>query len=551
MIRTLLHIPRYPPISMFQRHFRYDLLGLVLCVALLALAMTFLHALDSGLSGSDEGSHFLNGYLVWSYLAEGMGQSPLEFAKEFYVHYPKISIGHWPPLYYAFLGCLFFVLPHSPFPFMVVNLLIGVLPALIVGRFARVALGSRWAIVASVICVMTPICLGNTMRLMLDQALASLCLVAAMVWSRYANEPNLKAGLLYALIAASAIMVKGNGWMLGLFPLVHILLESRWILLTNWRTYASGLLCLLLVGGWTVATYKISSDGFNYDWGFEYFFRALPNFTSGLYDSFGPIGIAVVVIGIIVTLVCDLDVITKNLGRTCLALAVSTVLFHSIVPVDLDIRYMSSAVPPLTILAVIGLRYVVRVVTGLESPPLIVFAALAAVLCVPGLQFLQTRGARFDLRMDSVAEKIAELGQVVVVVDGTPGVEGALTAEIALRDSERRKYVVRSSQLLAKSSFMGNQYALRVESPQAVLRALESVSGNAVVVVSGRAMEPRFPHSDLLRAALLLPESPYRLEQSYEHIRHQGKTELFVRTMPMAFNRSGVVAINYPAKALR
>lgn len=538
-------------LCMRYRYFGLDLVGFLVCIALLALAMALLHALDSGLSGSDEGSHFLNGYLVWSYLAEGIGQSPIEFAKEFYLHYPKISIGHWPPLYYAFLGCLFFVLPHSPTWFMVVNLFVGVLPALVVGRVSRVALGSRWAVLASVVCVMTPICLGNTMRLMLDQALATVCLLAAMIWNRYAKEPYLKDGLLYALTAAIAIMVKGNGWMLGLFPLVHILLVSRWSLLCNWRTYVSVFFGLLIVSGWTIATYKISSDGFNFKWGVDYFLRALPTFTVGLYETFGPIGSAAVFVGGIWTFLGEQDTTRGDIGKVCVALALSTVLFHSIVPVDLDIRYMSPAVPPLTILLVIGVRWVVRFFSGVVSPSLGVFLILSAVLCIPGFQFLHERRPRFDMRMDVVAERIAELGHAVVVVDGTPGVEGALIAEVALRDPKRSVFVVRSSQLLADSSFMGNRYTLRVDSPQAVLQSLDNVSGDVVVVASGQLIEPRFPHSELLRSALSLPESPYRLEQSYEHVRHQGKTDLFVRKVTLPLNREGVMAVNYPAKALR
>jgi hypothetical protein len=40
----------------------------------------------------------------------------MAYATEFYLHYPKISIGHWPPGYYAALAPLFMVLPPTRRP---------------------------------------------------------------------------------------------------------------------------------------------------------------------------------------------------------------------------------------------------------------------------------------------------------------------------------------------------------------------------------------------------------------------------------------------------
>ena len=228
-----------------SKSWNYDVGIFIVALVVLAGAMISLHALNSGLSGSDEGSHFLNGYLIWSYLTEAIGQNPLTYATDFYIHYPKISIGHWPPLYYVFLASFFFVLPHAPFPFMIVNLVVGALPALLVARVVRQVLGLPWAVLAAITYVLIPITLNNTVRLMLDQALAGLCLLAALLWSAYAKEPTLRRGLAYAAITAVAILVKGNGWVLGVFPFFHIALTGRWQVFFNWRTYVAGALALI------------------------------------------------------------------------------------------------------------------------------------------------------------------------------------------------------------------------------------------------------------------------------------------------------------------
>ena len=39
--------------------------------------------------------------LIVDYLQHGFPGNPLEFAGRYYVHYPKVAIGHWPPLFHS------------------------------------------------------------------------------------------------------------------------------------------------------------------------------------------------------------------------------------------------------------------------------------------------------------------------------------------------------------------------------------------------------------------------------------------------------------------
>ncbi|MCD2451803.1 GtrA family protein [Methylicorpusculum oleiharenae] len=528
----------------------YDVGIFLAALAVLTGAMISLNALNSGLSGSDEGSHFLNGYLIWSYLTEAFGQNPLAYATDFYIHYPKISIGHWPPLYYVFLASFFFLLPHATFPFMLVNLFVAALPALLIARVVRQALGLPWAALAAFTYVLIPITLNNTVYLMLDQALTCLCLIAALQWSAYAKEPTLKRGLAYAAITATAILVKGNGWLLGVFPFFHIALTGNWRILFNWRTYVAGTLALSIVGVWTVVTFKISSDGFNYAWGLDYFILATSTFLLALYSNLGLVGVIAVCVGIAGSLSVKERPELLEMGRTGLAMVLATLLFHSIVPVDLDQRYMSSAIPFLAIFMAIGVWVCVRRWQMVNSRPWSVLTVAIAIFSIPGLLFLESRPDRFDLRMDLVAAQLnKQSGSRVVVIDGSPGAEGALTAEVVLRDLGRKSYVVRSSQLLAKSDFMGNRYTLRVNTPEAVLSLLDDISSSAVVVAEGPFIKPHFAHSDLILSALKHPSSPYQLKQTYLHHQHNGKTHLYMRKTPIPLQLEAVKRVNFPEKA--
>src|SRR6185369_15418935 len=45
----------------------------------------------------DEGAHFLTGVMISDYVRHGIPMSPFRFANQFYLHYPKIAFGSWPP----------------------------------------------------------------------------------------------------------------------------------------------------------------------------------------------------------------------------------------------------------------------------------------------------------------------------------------------------------------------------------------------------------------------------------------------------------------------
>ena len=65
-------------------------------------------------TNSDEPAHVVSGLMVHDYAARLLNLTALSlpvnlraFAEAYYVHYPKVAIGHWPPSFYLSkpLGC--------------------------------------------------------------------------------------------------------------------------------------------------------------------------------------------------------------------------------------------------------------------------------------------------------------------------------------------------------------------------------------------------------------------------------------------------------------
>src|SRR5580698_9640953 len=55
-------------------------------------------------SNSDEPAHFVSAVMLRDFLLGGELAHPMAFAKLFYLHYPKVAIGQWPPFLYVVLG---------------------------------------------------------------------------------------------------------------------------------------------------------------------------------------------------------------------------------------------------------------------------------------------------------------------------------------------------------------------------------------------------------------------------------------------------------------
>ena len=54
---------------------------------------------DASLVASDPPARFISGVMAYDYPRTAFGSDPLAFAQSYYVRYPKVANGHWPPFY--------------------------------------------------------------------------------------------------------------------------------------------------------------------------------------------------------------------------------------------------------------------------------------------------------------------------------------------------------------------------------------------------------------------------------------------------------------------
>src|SRR5262249_39082861 len=151
--------------------------------------------------------------------------------QQYYYHYPKVAIGHWPPLFYVALSVWFLIVGASrATALLLVALLAGATAGIIYMTGKRLI--GRWAgLLAAILFIISPVVQEASARLMTENFSALVMLISALCFARLARTGRIRDGLAFGGTAALAILAHPNAWALGLVPPLAIALTSRWWLL--------------------------------------------------------------------------------------------------------------------------------------------------------------------------------------------------------------------------------------------------------------------------------------------------------------------------------
>ncbi|WP_454882666.1 ArnT family glycosyltransferase [Sphingomonas oryzagri] len=472
----------------------------LLWTPLLGLAALALSAATGGLSHSfldpDESAHYVNTLFIADWLRAGC-PSPMPFAKDFYVHFPKLSIGHWPPGWYALLAPVFAVARPSPFGAALLSAFIAGLPALTIAwALGRVG-ARRWGVVAAFAYLLLPLVANEAHYFRLDQPVALVTGLAAIAWFRATERPGLWRYLLFGALAAFATLTKGNGALAVLIPAIDIAMAGRWRQLADWRLWAAAVATVLVVAPWYYVSFKISAGGFNYALGPAYAWLSLTTDAAAIYAALGFVGTLAALFG---TIAGWRIAEFRPIVRLSVAVIIATLVFQAAIPVAIEDRYVLPAVPWLVVLAVIGpVTAARRSRIGAAGP-----AVLLAASLLPFVVALLRQPPKPDIGAPAIARRMGTTPGIWLI-DGRAGGEGAVIAEAAYVDNGHRAiWAARASQWLSTSDFMGRDYALSVHSPAEARAALDRLGVRGVVSIAERG-KLAYPHSALLRAAIRLP----------------------------------------------
>ena len=491
------------------------------CLAATLIAITVAlqwsgHAYSSnfGAEEPDEPAHYVTGLMIRDYVANGFPGWPMDFAKNYYLHYPKVALGVWPPFFYVVEAT--WMLIFSPFraSVMLLSAAITLSCAITLLLVVRRQFGAVLAILCATAYILLPAVQASTASVMVDGLVALFELLAPLLFARYVDRQEPKYAYAYGFVAAVAALTKANALALVLVPGIVIALTRRWRLLRRREIWLALLVIVVAAAPWnyflvTLAAHSVSlirRDALSaLNRGGEYL-RMFAQVTG----VFLPLAAAGFWIKIVRPFRRES---VSGLWASAFALIAAGFLFHAAAPANnLELRYLIPCLAPVLLFAAAGLHWISERVPlgalGIEGRTIAIAALMALVFF--GFQFHLVR--RDQPGFDHTAQRLAqEPTSRAILVSGNSAGEGMAVSEIAMRDARPRHYILRSTKVLSGSDWNGNGYRSRFSAAQQLSEYLESVPVD-YVLASVPAPDERFLHHRLLLEALRSHPERWRAE---------------------------------------
>lgn len=473
---------------------------------------------------SDEPAHYIGGLAVRDYVAAGFPTHPMQFAAEFYNHYPKLGIGHWPPVFYAVEGAWMLLFGTSRISLLLLLALISTclvtLAAWISARYFPM-----WAMLSGALFLVTVAGMQIfTRNIAPDLLMALLSLLAIQALARHLEEPTWRTGISFGLLASLALLTKATAILLAPLPVLGVAVLGRWRLLRTAAFWSPALMVLALTLPW----FLLAPDGLHQSvalfGGVQFrWSRPLQSVRYWLL-MLGPWGAGLAAFGLFHAF-RERRFKADPLWALLLLAPLVAMAFRAFIGAW-EAFYLVAALPCLIPFLCFGLVHLVRM--PWVPKPLGVLCAVL-LIAVGSWRNVESAPAKRTLGLEAAALRITTdpllRNAHVLVVSDSVG-EGVLIAEIARREVRPGHVIERSTKVLAESGFLGDHYRLRYQTPAALLNFLASKPRLLVVADSpGR----QFPHSKLLQETISSAPERWNLVAAFprQNEHHSGEVRLF------------------------
>jgi hypothetical protein len=449
----------------------------------------------------DEPAHFVTSLMVRDYLAGMNYGDPMEFAQNYYAHYPKVAIGHWPPLLYLVQALWMLVFPVSRTSILLQMACMTAVLAWMVSALVKRHFGWQAGVLAGLLTICLPITQTYTNEVMAESLLTVVSFAAAIYFARYLETERWQDSALFGIFASLAILTKGSGWDLAIVPPVALLLTRKFRLLGKRSFWLPVIVVLLLCGPWQIMTMKLAQRGWtggdqpNLIFTIHALGEFLPIMVNLLGWSLAPL----ILIGVITSIAIPyFRSKTEAEWATMAALVVAVWLFHSVVPAGVEERKLIVAVPALILFLFAGGAWLAR---RLRWNPAIIAAAGVAAFALQGFSLVRETHYGFIEAAEFIDSR-ADLHSADILVSSERDGEGILVSELAMREHRLTHRVIRATKALSQSDWNGGGYQSYLHSADDFMSYLREEPVGALVLDT---FPPRlsFEHQRLIREAIM------------------------------------------------
>jgi hypothetical protein len=439
-------------------------LPFVAALVVLIIAQFSLGAFDAELTG-DAASHYVSGIFIADLIRGGLVH-PIERLRDFAAHYPLVNIGAWPPGFYGVEAVWSFLAPFDQ-RMMVLGAIMAALVVATIYALLKPRLGLVPAVLGASLTTLSPLVLSQVTNLMLDIPVTLGCLTAAAAFAQFLRTGRALPVVLFAVIAASTLMVKGNAGCLALLPPIGIVATGRFDRLRSPWLWTSIPIVLILAGPWYLFTHKMSEQGYRGTPGTAWAVRSLE---SNLHVLAFAVGLGVLLAATAgILLVVRKGRLLDPLWGSLFALLASVVLFLAVVPVALDDRYVMPAVPPLCALAAFLTSRLPNRWMRNTAFVVLLLMLVPGTLAVPRRSAMGVREA-----VEAAMRQMPSNNRALLVVSDDVGETAAVSELTRLRHSSSEVFGVRGVRLLGGGGYNNSDYIARYKNASEVGVALQS-----------------------------------------------------------------------------
>lgn len=455
----------------------------------------------------DEAGHFITGLMVHDYLWQGDWSHPRTFAEQYYVHYPKVALGHWPPFFYLLQALWTSIFPIDRASMLLFMAVLTASLASLVYREGRSAYGWWLGMGLAVLFLLLPPVQRSSGELMTDVLMALLCFQAARAFGRFLDGNRWQDSCAFGVWSTLAIMTKATGLALALLPLPALLFSRRLDLLRRWSFWLSAIIVVLLCAPWYVLTIKMARNGLSENspsWTF--FLKSSFDYSRGLLLVFG-IGLtSLALIGLSARLFRmvwhgSISGKVSSFGGWLIAFA----LFHCLVPNGMEERYLLPILPVIVLAIAAGIKSLIYL---LAHEPLRSRLKVAAPVLIAGLFVTGAESVHHPRPISGYAPVIDKIlkdtdkSALVMLISTDTSGEGMFISEVAMRDRKHNHVVLRASKVLSSSDWLGKGFELRFSDADDVSKYLIDVPIDYIILDTTIPKSDRLPDYRQLMAAL-------------------------------------------------
>ena len=488
------------------------LLGFVVILQKLAGAYA------SGFGGyPDEPAHFVTSLMVRDFIASLDFSHPLQFAQQYYYHYPKVAIGVWPPVLYGALGTWFLIVGASRGSAIMFIAIIAATTASIIYLTGKRLIG-RWAgFLSAVLFLASPLVQEASARVMAEHLVTLGMLVSTLCFARFSRTERISDGLAFGSAAAIAILTHGNAWALGLLPGVAIALTNRWYLLRRLGLWLAAVPVLVFCVPWYVFAPSIINA--RYGGLASLIVNAVPGYLRCIFIGVGAAVLIFSTIGVWGTIIRVTPRAKVEPEWAALAaLAIATFALHCVLPVPVESRFMVLLLPPVLLFAAAGIDMIaVRLSARLPVAVARIGLALTVIAAFSMESFalpLQLQNGGYGTLVRDVMARVSHVPQIWLISSGATG-EGCLVAAVALQEPRPESYVLRGKTLLAGGDWFGRNTQDQFDTPGKLAKLLDDLRVTIIVIDTSVSPTEEWPYRARLQNLVAGQSKTWKLVGSF------------------------------------